>query len=550
MTLLSRLLEWYYDLPPPETTDVAVETGLEVPMPDGAVLRADRYSPRGYRDRPTLLVRTPYGRSRLGLFWGRPFAERGFQVVVQSCRGTDDSDGAFTPFRNEGADGVATVEWVQDQPWFDGRLGMTGPSYMGYTQWALAPEVGSKLDAMSTQVTTSEFHSAIHAGGSLSLQTMLQWMVVVDGIDDPLPSRLLDALTAKRRVDAAASHLPLYSADEVLVGRPVRFWREWLDHTDRDDDYWQAQDYSEAVADVSVPNHLIGGWYDIFLPHLLRDYTTLREAGHDPFLTIGPWSHSSTGLFQTSFTESLRWLRAHLLDEPDALRDSPVRVYVMGADEWRDLSAWPPSDVREERWYLHGGASLSTEAPTDSSPSRYWYDPADPTPTVGGPILGIMGRGGGAADNREVEARPDVLVFTSRRLDADLECIGPVAADVYLASSLDHTDCFVRLCDVLPSGRSVNVSDALVRLSPDSHVADADADGVHHVQVDLWPTAYRFEADHRIRLQVASGAFPRFPRNLGTGESLAHGTAMRVAAQRVYHDEHYPSSVSLPVVDS
>ena len=537
-----------YGLPPAQTYDFAVERDLDVPMPDGVVLRADHYYARNTQVQPTVLVRTPYGRARLGVVFGPLLCERGFQVVIQSCRGTDDSGGEFNPFRGEREDGLATLEWLKAQDWFDGRLAMAGPSYTGFTQWAIARDAAPTLKAFSTQATSSEFRSAMYPGGSFNLEIFLQWMQITQSLKRPMLQYLGAAVTAGRRMKAATSHLPLVESDEILLGQSMAFWRDWLEHDEPGDEWWASEDFSRSVGDVTAPNHLVSGWHDFLLPQLLRDYASMEQAGHNPYLTIGPWSHSSNGLAGAGMRESLLWLRAHLYGETEALRNSPVRIYVMGADEWRDLSAWPPKNVQAQRWHLQPGFALATDLPPDSQPSQFRYDPADPTPSVGGAVNAILGRGAGPQDNRRLEARPDVLTFTSPRLERYVEVIGPVSAELFVQSSLANTDLFVRLCDVHPNGKSMNVCDGLLRLFPGRPAAEPD--GSRKVVIDLWPTAYRFKQGHRIRVQVSSGAFPRFARNLGTGEPLATGTAMRVARQQVYHDPMHPSAIILPVSEA
>jgi putative CocE/NonD family hydrolase len=437
------------------------------------------------------------------------------------------------------------LEWLKMQDWFDGRLGMAGASYLGFTQWALARDAGSLLKAICTQVTSSEFRSVMYPGESFNLHLWLQWMQVTHSFKGSFLHFLRALMRAGRRMKAAVWHLPLAEADAVAVGQSKKFWRDWLDHTQPGDDWWAVEDYSHTVADITAPNHLVTGWHDFMLPQLLRDYGALQQAGRKPYLTIGPWAHSSNGLFEVSIPESLLWLRAHLLGDTKGLRASPVRIFVMGADEWRDLTVWPPVELRMQRWYLHPQAALTTEIPPDSQPSQYRYDPADPTPNVGGAINTTLGKGTGLQDNRKLEARPDVFAFTSPSLDQDIESIGPVSAELFIKSNLEHTDFFVRLCDVYPDGRSMNVCDGLLRLFPGQ--PEPEPDGCRRVCIDLWPTAYRFKRGHRIRVQVSSGAFPRFARNLGTGEPLATGTKINIAEQHVYHDPAHPSAVILPV---
>lgn len=548
MSILSRLIAWMYHLPSAETYAIAVDRNLDAPMPDGVVLRADHYYPRMDRNCPTLLIRTPYGRARLGMLWGYVFAERGFQVLIQSCRGTDDSGGDFTPFRGEREDGLATLAWLKSQDWFNGTLAMSGPSYMGFTQWALAPDAGSVLKAMSTHVTSSEFRSVMYPGGSFNLEIFLQWMQITHSLRGSLLQYLRDTFTAGRRIKAALAHLPLCEADEIVTGQRKAFWHDWLQHTEPGDPWWAVEDHSQRVADVTAPNHLISGWYDFLLPQLLRDYTTLQQAGRNPYLTIGPWSHSSNGLVEMGMRESLIWLRAHLLGEINTLRSDPVCIYVMGANEWRTMAVWPPPALQRQRWHLQGDGTLSMDTPAQSPARHFRYDPADPTPNVGGATNATLGQGTGAQDNRTLEARADVLTFTSLPLEHAIEVIGSVVAEIWMQSSCEHTDLFVRLCDVYPDGKSMNVCDGLVRLVPNRPVPDAY--GYRKAVLELWPTAYCFKRGHCMRVQVSSGAFPRFARNLGTGEALASATAMRVAEQQIYHDPPHPSALILPIAQA
>jgi putative CocE/NonD family hydrolase len=544
MTLASRLVARLLDLPPAKTHDLVIDRDLQVRTPDGVVLLADRYAPRGSSRLPTILVRSPYGRRGIfGALFGAPFAERGFQVLVQSCRGTFGSGGHMDPFANERADGLATVAWMKEQPWYSGELATIGLSYLGFVQWAIALEAGEDLKAMVPQVTTSDFRGQTYAGESFTLDTALSWTRMMANQEKTPIEVLWSHVMTKRTLDRVFGELPLSEADVRATGARSSFYQQWLVHNAPGDAYWPSRGFSENVAKVTAPVHLIGGLYDIFLPWQILDYNALRSAGRDPYLTIGPWVHSSPALMRTSAKESLIWLQAHVLGDRRALREAPVRVFVTGADAWRDFSAFPPPAARPQRWYLASGRRLSQGLPAASEPDRYRYDPADPTPAVAGPSLN--GRSG-VADNRALESRRDVLTFTSDPLERDLDVIGPVRAELHVRSSLEHTDFFARLCDVEPSGKSINVCDALLRVQPGAPAAEAD--GSLKIAIDLWPTAHRFRRGHSLRLQVSSGAHPRFARNPGTGEPLA--TAMRLVAadQVVYHDAEHPSAIVLSVL--
>jgi hypothetical protein len=288
----------------------------------------------------------------------------------------------------------------------------------------------------------------------------------------------------------------------------------------------------------------MGGWYDVFLDWQLKDYQALRAAGKQPYLLVGPWTHTEASGGGITVRESLAWLDTHVKGKTGRLRDVPVRLYVMGENKWRDFADWPPP-ARSERWHLQPGGALAPSISPTSEPDRYRYDPADPTPAVGGNSLGAR-KHMGPKDNRSLEARPDVRVYTSAALEQDMEVIGPVTAELYVRSSLEHTDFFARLCVVEASGRSINLCDGILRLTPGN--IPPEPDGSLHICIEVWPTAYHFRKGQRLRVQVSSGAHPRFVRNLGSGEPLATGTKLCVADQTVYHDPEHPSALLLPVL--
>jgi putative CocE/NonD family hydrolase len=281
-----------------------------------------------------------------------------------------------------------------------------------------------------------------------------------------------------------------------------------------------------------------------FLRELLDAYEALIAAGKTPHLRVGPSPRGSLGMMAEVLRETFVWFDLHLKGEPDKAPTKPVRLYVMGADEWRKFDAWPPP-AEETCYHLHPGGLLYPQAPPFGSlPDGYRYDPADPTPAVGGPLFSMSGKRG-AVDNRDLESRPDVLVYTTPPLEGDVEIIGPVRLELYAGSSLRHADFFGRLCDVHPDGESVNVCDGLFRLEPGE--GEQQQDGSSRIEIDMWATAYRFRRGHRLRLQVSSGAHPRWNRNLCTGEPIATATTMLAAEQTVYHNREHPSAVILPV---
>lgn len=276
MSMMSRLLARLFKLPPAETYNIAVKKNLKVPMPDGVALFADHYYPRDLGVRPTILIRTAYGKDPAG-FVCRLLAERGFHVLIQSCRGTDESGGEFDPFRQEHADGVATLAWLESQPWFNGELGMTGASYPGYTQWAIARDAGLHLKALSTQTISADFRGMLYHGEALALEVWLGWLTSIHTAKSPW-----QPLTLNTKTKATVKYLPLVEIDEVTFGKQYRFWRTWLEHDQAQDAYWTPGDFRGTVAEVTAPNHLISGWYDFFLPHMVRDYQALAQAGRGP----------------------------------------------------------------------------------------------------------------------------------------------------------------------------------------------------------------------------------------------------------------------------
>lgn len=525
----------------PARYDVRVTRGIRITMPDGATLAADHYTPKRPGTYPAVLIRTPYGRKVIAMeFVVRRFAERGYHVIIQDTRGRFDSDGVFQPLRNEATDGQATLAWIARQTWFSGVLGMWGPSYLGYVQWAVAADAPGYLKALVPIVTGSQFVTLSHPDGAFGFDTLLRWTTSVVARSS-LRAFLQYSVFQDRLVEPAFRHLPLQETDVVATGGAVPFYREWLAHPDRDDPYWRPTDHSAEVPRVTAPAHIIAGWYDILLRESLADYAALAAAGRAPYLTVGPWTHLSPGHAIESIRAGLDWFDAQLKGEPGCVRARGVRVYVMGSGVWREFDTWPPA-TQDERYFLHAAGLLSPGTPPhETPPDHFVYDPANPTPAVGG---NMMNTHAGARDNRALAARHDVLTYTTAPLAADLEVLGAPRLTLYVRSSLPHTDFFGRLCDVAPDGRALNVCDGLVRIKPGQ--GERQPDGSLRVAIDLWPTAYRFLRGHRVRLLVSSGAHPRWARNLGTDEPPATATRIAVAHQTLFHDREHPSLLILP----
>ncbi|WP_345131773.1 CocE/NonD family hydrolase [Dactylosporangium darangshiense] len=537
---VGRLLK----LPPAVTGRVRVTRGNPVRMRDGVILRADHYAPALDADLPTVLVRTPYGRGAPVSVLCRAVAQRGFNVLMQSCRGTGDSGGTFEPLLQEREDGLDTLDWLRCQPWYDGRLLTYGPSYVGFVQWALAAEAGDELKAMATIVTASDFGPPTYAGGAFSLDTVLTWSALLEAQRGPRLENAVELLRGQPRLQRGLARVPMAEADRITVGAEIEFYQRWLAEADPSSPYWTQRGHTHRLPKVTAPVLMIGGWYDIFLPWQLADYTALRAAGQQPHLTIGPWHHGSAGLFQQSAAEAVAWFRAHT-GGPETIRERPVRVHVGGADGWHELSDWPPPKSKPQQWYLEQSNHLTpTLGAEDRVLDSFVYNPKDPTPALGGPRL--VGKIAGRRDNRPLEARPDVLTFTSAPLPEPLDVVGPVHADIWVRATTPsrdgvptpHFDVFVRLCEVDEQGRSWNICDGLARAA-ETH------DPAHPVRVELWPTAHRFPTGRRIRVQISGGAHPRFSRNPGTGAPLGHELELRSVRQEILA----PSSITLPLAN-
>lgn len=532
MKLISSLIQHKLKLPPPVTRDVVVQRDLRVPMPDGVDLLANRWAPRDGGDGlPIALIRTPYGRSGFfGLAMARPLAERGYQVVIQSVRGGFGSGGTLDPMRQERADGLATLDWLVKQPWAGDAIVLFGLSYLGYAQWSVADQLPPQVKAMIPQVTESGLTMEFLRADGMSLETPFGWGVLV-GSQERRLAILRQAGQAKKTAKALWT-LPLAEADRAALGERSAYIQDILAH-DADSPHWSGLDHRDRVVEVTVPVSSIGGWYDIFLPGQLRDFRVLQDAGRPARLTVGPWTHAE--FHNAAFVEALGFGLAHARGEQPPPR-LPVRLHVMGEDAWRDFETWPPRGYEPQRFHLQAGGTLAAEPPAESEPDSYRYDPAAPTPAAGGVR---MVKDSGRVDNTALEARPDVLTYTTGPLEEDVEAIGEIDAEIWFSSSLPHADVFVRLCDVDPAGCSWNVCDGLTSVT--------DADTLQRVAVRLWPTAYRFKRGHRIRVQVSSGAFPRYARNPGTGEPLATATRLLAADQKVHHDPAHPSAIILPI---
>ncbi|MFD7497143.1 CocE/NonD family hydrolase [Streptomyces sp. NPDC059832] len=533
--LSSRMMRATWRGLPAKRHEVGWEPGLVVPAADGSLLITDHYFPRTQGDFPTLLVRSPYGR---GLPWspqyGLLFAEQGFHVVLQSCRGTGGSGGAFDLWRNEVADGQATMSWLREQPWFNGTLGTVGPSYLGYVQWALALDPPPELKAMVVQVGLHDPYALFYADGALRLENALAVGAGMTYQHQGMAPFLRATLRLQRGLRAVTTAQPLRGAYESALGGEVPWLDDVMTHPDAKGTHWAGASLADSAERLRVPTALITGWHDALADQTFEQYDRLRRAGCETALLVGPWTHTSALQrgWPEVFAESLAWLRAHLYADPSDLRPTGVRVHIGGENTWRDLDNWPPA-LAATSWYPAPGGHLTEQAATDSAPlTTFRYDPADPTPSIGGPLLS---RTAGPRDNSSLEARDDVLTFTGPPLTEPVDILGQVSARLSISTDTGHADVFTRLCDVDAQGRSVNVCDGLGRLRTTGHTPS-------QVSVPMSSTAHRFAAGHRLRWQISGGAHPRYARNPGTGESPVDATTFTPVRITVHAD----SALMLP----
>jgi putative CocE/NonD family hydrolase len=572
-----------------------VEKDVMVPMRDGVELATDAWIPSG-APAPTLLVRLPYGKDlpQLLAYGLTPnvfaLVEAGYAVVYQDCRGTWRSGGEFVPMLNEPNDGADTVAWLLDQPWCDGNVGTYGPSYLGFVQWA-SVSAGAPLKAIAPAVTTTDYYTApwLSEGGAVSWQTFQGWstqMAMVEtlrqlkrGSGDP---QLLAELVAAM-ADPEPHLAALPSSRRPALEKVWPWWAEFLSHPSRDA-FWQGLSVIDRAEQVTVPALHIGGWFDIFVANTARSFTELRaragtaDAREGQRLVIGPWDHlNATGIYpdrrfglagdaisQDLTGQHVRFFDRYLRGRADALDGTaPVKIFVMGIDQWRDEQDWPLPDTRYVPYYLHGSGQantaagdgeLSPAAPAENAADTFLYDPRRPVPTLGGRVmLPTTANAAGPVDQRPVEGRDDVLCFTSAVLTEPLEVTGHVELTLFASSSAPDTDFTGKLVDVFPDGRAIFLTDGIIRARYRNSLAEPEPltpGEPCELHLDLSVTSNVFLPGHRIRLEVSSSNFPRFDRNTNTGGVIADDSAEQaaVAVNRVLHGPGYLSQLTLPVI--
>ncbi len=571
-----------YDFPtsPPPLHEIRLDNRVAIPMRDGVDLFADVYRPVDEGKYPVIVSRTPYSTERPPAAYAAAeyFSRRGYVFVLQDVRGRHESDGRWEPFRDDIEDGYDTVEWAAKQAWSNGKVGMEGGSYLGHVQWRAAQARPPHLVAIFPRVaSTSIYHDWITVNGGWRLAFNFGWGPVRQ------ESRIMQNTGMHTARDGAPElsysqavwHLPLNEM-QGLLGRNAQFYKDWIAHPDYDD-YWRKLSVEEHFDKINVPVHTMGGFFDIFAQGTLRGYEGVSKNGASEkarkgsHMVIGPWEHGvSQKVGDMDWGEAaavdtnalaLRWFDYWLKGLDNGLdREPPVKVFVMGRNEWRYENEYPPARADYRRLYLHsngrangshGDGKLSWEKSAVDTTDAYSYDPANPVPSLGGANCCGVGTTSGARDQRPIEHRGDVLVYTSEPLEDEVEVVGPVKLKLWAASSAVDTDFVAKLVDVYPDGRAINVAEGILRARYRNSLSEPELlepGKAYEIEVDLIGTANLFQQGHRIRVHVTSSHFPQFSRNLNTGEPFGTGTKMVVADQTIYHSQNRSSHIVLPVL--
>lgn len=582
---------------------IIVDYDVPAKMRDGVTLRANIFRPAGEGPWPVLLTRLPYGKDLpLGSAVMDPVqvARRGYVVVVQDTRGRSTSEGEWIPFVHEPEDGVDTIAWAAQLPYSNGMVGMYGVSYFGFTQWAAAIHQPAALKAMIPFETWNDpFNGVTFRGGALELGTAGSWQLNM--AMDVLIRRHRDNPQALgqgihqvvKEMNALATNgytsLPLNEFAPLKQQDIAPYFFEAFSHTmERDHTMSRPMHILGNHHKVTVPTFNVGGWYDIFLQDTITNFKIMREEGSTPEarqskLLIGPWSHGGTtnpiGEVNFGFgagaafidlkidfvSLQLRWFDHWLKGvNTGMLNEAPIKLFVMGANVWRDEHEWPLARAVETRYYLHSGGhanslhgdgtlTVNTPEAAEVPSDQYLYDPANPVPTRGGALLMTPEYRAGPHDQRPVENREDVLVYTSDVLLTDVEVTGPIKVHLWAVSSAPDTDFVARLVDVHPDGYARNLTDGIIRARYRNFEKGEQPDLIepgraYEYEIDLWSTSNLFQAGHRIRLTVTSSSFPRWDRNPNTGHAFGADAELAIAHQTILHDSAHPSYVVLPIV--
>lgn len=571
--------------------NIVIEKNIMVPMRDGVHLATDLYRLADLAVAPALVMRLPYDKERSVSPELMTFVKAGYAVVVQDTRGRFASEGDFNANFQEINDGADCYAWVAAQSWCDRNIGTLGQSYLGQVQWLAAPHMGDAVKAMVTLIAPIDHYGDIaYRGGVLNLGSMLFWasMMAIGEQGRRVAHGQATPAAIQQQAAALGNLLQRYEETPInqmahLQGVSPHFFN-WVNHP-AFDDWWQGID-ARHYDQIDKPVLHIGGWYDIFLNGTLQSYIGMRQqaksdaARQRQKLVIGPWSHGTN--WTASYHEQefglhgsgeaagltalqLRWMERWVKGIENGIdQEKPVRLFVMGINQWRDADDWPLPATRYTPYYLHsqghantlhGDGQLSPILPHHQPADHFVYDPHTPVPSIGGANLTPFASSIGPRDQQQVEERADVLVYTTPPLLDDLTVIGPVKAVLYVASAAPDTDITCKLVDVHPDGRAMLLTDGILRLRYRHSFRRPtlmNPGDIVEATIDLWSTANVFRAGHRIRLEVSSSCFPKFARNSNTGGDVASERAAdyRSTTNTVYHDSTYPSQILLPIIES
>ncbi len=563
---------------------VIFERNATMKTRDGVTLVADIYRPADGQKHPVLLTRTPYNKDNMAPM-GMKGAQRGFIIVAQDTRGRFSSEGEWYPFKHESADGYDAVEWAAVLPGSDGRVGMFSGSYVGATQMLAAIAHPPHLAGICPVVTASNYHANwTWQGGAFEQWFNQSW---TSGLALDTMSRFAHESTNPRVGEQVLplTEFPVFNFGSggiengaALTKKLAPYYEDWLKHPTYDD-YWKQWSIEENYQNIQVPALTIAAWYDIFLGGSLRNYEGLRDhAGNvgaraKQRLVVAIGGHSGwtrqVGILDfgpdAPFDENeitVEWYEYLFLGKQNQFADAskPVNIFVMGKNQWRSEAAWPPPEAKPVHFYLQSegkantaaGDGVLSAAPKPGAQDSFVYDPANPVPTVGGPLCcDAEHLPPGPRDQREVESRQDVLVYSTPPLEKDIDVTGPVTLDLFASSSAADTDFTAKLVDVAPDGTAVNLTEGILRARYRNSTAKAEPiehGKLYEYKIDLWSTSNVFLKGHKVRIEVSSSNFPRFDRNLNTGKDAATSTEFEQATNVVYHDNQHPSALILSVV--
>jgi putative CocE/NonD family hydrolase len=549
--------------------DVRIQLDLRIPMRDGTQLYAALYRPAEGDRFPVLLIRSPYSTQRERYVdWSVRFAQHGYAVVMQDSRGRYESEGKWYPYIDETNDGYDTQQWLGEQDWCDGTIGTFGVSYPGFTQILPAPLRSPYVKALVPIANQEDNYGHMRYNGVLQLQNAMNFIWLGDRTNQNAPRDLINWDQVYRR-------LPLLTALDDIGDRP--FYRDIIRHS-RFDEFWTSYSMKGKYTEVETPAYFITGWYDNLVHEGFKcfagwkNHSRTEECRRLSRMLIGPWDHqgidTADPIGDISFgpqagvdipAEHLRWYDQRLRGIDTGIdAEPPIRLFVMGENAWRFEHEWPLARTHYTPFYLHSGGhanaaigdgALKLEPSTDAPPDSYIYDPNDPVPTVGGQSM--FKENTGPCDRRSVERRDDVLVYSTPPLEQAVEVTGPIQLTLYAASDALDADFTAALIDVHPRGAAIIICDGIVRARFRDSYEDPtliEPGQVYQYNITLWETSNLFKAGHRIRLEISSSNFPRFDRNLNTGNDAATDEEIRLAQQTIFHNEQYPSRLTLPLI--